>query len=215
MKKILPAAVLTAFLLCLAACGSKPPGTVLASGGPDAALVKDNQPEGPADKGPGRDATVSDTTGLNSASLLTTTRLPDLSGAVKPLAAHKGKDGILLAFVNTKCPFSNVAIRELPKVASVLETHGITSLLVNIGESEAAVKKTYAPDVPVVYDTGRATQKRWNVHSVPTVALLDSAGSVAYQGAATWPAVAAATEKMLNLTAGSVLLDQAQSTIQG
>lgn len=215
MKKTLPAAILTAFVLFLAACGSKPSNAAPASGGPADTIVKDNKPEQQAGAVPGRDAPVSGTTRLDTAALLTTTRLPDLFGAVKPLAAHKGRSGILLAFVDTKCPFSNVAIRELPKVASVLETQGITSLLVNIGESEAAVKKTYAPDAPVVYDTGRTTQNCWNVKSVPTIVLMDSAGSVAYQGAAAWAGVATATEKMLNLTAGSVLLNEAQSTIQG
>jgi hypothetical protein len=215
VKKILPAAVLTAFLLFLAACGSKPSGTVSASDGQASSVAKDNQPAGQTTIDQGRDAPLSGAARPDVAALLMTTSLPDLSGAVKPLAAHKGKDGILLAFVDTKCPFSNVAIRELPRVASVLETHGISSLLVNIGESEAAVKKTYASDVPVVYDTGKATQKGWNVHSVPTVVLLDSAGSIAYQGAAAWAKVATATENMLNLTAGSVLLDEAQSTIQG
>jgi hypothetical protein len=141
--------------------------------------------------------------------------LPDLFGTVKPLAAHKGTAGMLLAFVDTKCPFSNVAIRELPKVAFVLQPKGITSLLVNIGEPEAAVKSSYAPDVPVVYDTSKVTQKRWNVQSVPTVVLLDSVGAVTFRGGADWPGVAAAAEKMLNLTAGSVMLDEAQSTIQG
>ena len=325
MKKILAAAVLTVFLLLLAACGSKPSGAVPASGvGPVATFLKDNKLEGqivlvefgtigcelsksgldamidlakrkaipglsyarlepiaddkafeeyyktksapfpvvrdpqmkvanalgttiypqfalldkfgrvryrgaqPSEKDlagwantlaaetkdPGPDAPMFGTAKLDAATLLATTRLPDLSGAVKPLAAHKGKDGILLAFVDTKCPFSNVAIRELPKVASVLETHGITSLLVNIGESEAAVKRTYAPDVPVVYDTGKTTQKCWNVTSVPTIVLMDSAGGVAYQGGAVWPGIAAATEKMLNLPAGAVTLE-AQSTTQG
>jgi hypothetical protein len=215
LKKFLPAAVLTAFLLFLAACGSKPSGTAPASSGPAASLVKDNKIVGQAAKDPCRDSPVSGAGGPDAAALLTTTRLPDLFGAVKPLAAHKGTAGILLAFVDTKCPFSNVAIRELPKVAFVLQPKGITSLLVNIGEPEAAVKSTYAPNVPVVYDTGKTTQERWNVHSVPTVVLLDSAGSVAYEGTAAWTGVAAATEKMLNLTAGSVLLDEAQSTIQG
>ena len=215
MKKILPAAVLTTFLLFLAACGSRPSSTATVSGGPAASFAKDDTPGGQTATITDRDTPVSGTAGLDSAALLWTTRLPDLSGAAKPLAAHKGKAGTLLAFVDTKCPFSNVAIREFPKVASVLETHGISSLLVNIGESEAAVKKTYAPDVPVVYDTGKATQNDWNVHSVPTVVLLDSTGSVAYQGTATWAEVATATEKMLNLTTGSVVLDKAKSTIQG
>jgi hypothetical protein len=213
VKKFLPAAVLTVLILFLVACGSRPSGTAPASGGPAASLVKDNQPAGQADRGPGDPA--SDTTGLAATSLLMTTRLPDLFGDVKPLAELKGKAGIMLAFVDTKCPFSNAAIREFPKVATVLETCGIASLLVNIGEPEANVKKTYVPDAPVVYDTSKTTQKKWNVRSVPTIVLMDSAGAVAYQGAAAWTAVAAATEKMLNLTAGSVLLNQAQSTIQG
>jgi len=166
-------------------------------------------------KDPGPDAPVFGTARLDAAGLLATTRLPDLSGAVKPLAGHKGKAGIMLAFVDTKCPFSNVAIRELPKVASVLQQKEIACLLVNIGEPEVAVKKAYAPDAPVVYDIGKTTQKCWNVQSVPTIVLLDSAGAVAYRGGAAWAGVAAATEKMLNLTAGSVLLDEAQSTIQG
>jgi len=166
-------------------------------------------------KDPGPDAPMFGTAKLDAAGLLATTRLPDLSGIVKPLAGHKGKAGMMLAFVDTKCPFSNVAIRELPKVASVLQQKEVASLLVNIGEPEATVRRAYAPGTPVVYDTSKTTQKCWNVQSVPTIVLLDSAGAVAYQGGAVWPGIATATEKMLNLTAGSVLLDEAQSTIQG
>jgi len=211
MKKTLPAAVMTAFLLFLAACGSKPSSAAPATDGPATSFGKDNKLGGQAAKGRGRDAPM---TGADAATLLTTTKLPDLFGAVKPLAGYKGKSGILLAFVDTKCPFSNVAIREMPEVASVLEKHGIASLLVNIGETEAAVKRTYATDVPVVYDTGKVTQECWNVQAVPTVILLDSAGAVAYQGGAAWAGVSAAAEKMLDLTAGSVVLE-AQSTTQG
>jgi hypothetical protein len=165
-------------------------------------------------KDPGPDAPMFGTNRLDAAALLATTKLPDLSGAVRPLAGYKGRSGILLAFVDTKCPFSNVAIREFPKVAPVLEEKGIVGLLVNIGEPEAEVKKTYVPGTAVVYDTGKVTQKCWNVQSVPTLFLLDSAGAVAYQGGATWTGVATATEKMLNLPAGSVKLE-AQSTTQG
>ena len=215
MQKILPAAVLTTFLLCLAVCGSKPSGTATVSGGPAGSIEKDSKPEIQAATDQGRNTPAVGTARPDAATLLMTTRLPDLSGAVKPLAGHKGKAGIMLVFVDTKCPFSNVAIRELPKVAAVLKEKDVASLLVNIGESEAAVNKSYVPDAPVVYDTSKTTQKRWNVKSVPTIVLMDSGGAVVYQGAAAWAGVAAATEKMLNLTAGSVLLNEAQSTIQG
>jgi hypothetical protein len=325
VKKILPAAVLTAFLLLLAACGPKPSGAVPASDvGPVASFLKDNKLEGqivlvefgtigcelsnsgldamvdlasrkaipglsyarlepiaddkaydeyykaksapfpvvrdpqmkvanalgttiypqfamldkfgrvrfrgtqPTEKDlaewvktlaaeakdPGPDAPMFGTAKLDAAALLATTRLPDLSGVVKPLAEYKGKAGILLAFVDTKCPFSSVAIREFPKVAPVLNEKGISSLLVNIGEPEAEVKRAYAAGTTVVHDTGKVTQKCWNVQSVPTLFLLDSAGAVTYQGGATWAEVATATEKMLNLPVGSFKLE-AKGTTQG
>ena len=151
---------------------------------------------------------------LDAAALLSVTRLPDLAGTAKPLTEYQGKSGLLLAFVDTRCPFSSVAIRELPRVAASLAGHGVASLLVNIGEAEAAVKKTYAPGAAVVYDTSRQTQNCWNVQSVPTLVLLDAAGAVAYKGGAVWADVARAGEKMLSLAAGSITL-QAQSTAQG
>jgi hypothetical protein len=165
-------------------------------------------------KDPGPDAPMFGSAKLDAAPLLVGTKLPDLSGAVKPLAAYKGKAGILLGFVDTRCPFSSVAIRSFPAVASVLQTKAIASLLVNIGEPEAAVKKAYAPGAAVVYDIGKQTQQCWNIQSVPTIILLDSAGSVAYQGGAVWTEVATATVKMLNLPPGSVTLE-AQSTAGG
>jgi peroxiredoxin len=165
-------------------------------------------------KDPGPEAPMFGTAKLDAAALLATTRLPDLSGVVKPLAEYKGKAGILLAFVDTKCPFSSVAIREFPKVAPLLNEKGISSLLVSIGEPEAEVKRAYAAGTTVVHDTGKVTQKCWNVQSVPTLFLLDSAGAVTYQGGATWAEVATATEKMLNLQVGSFKLE-AKGTTQG
>jgi hypothetical protein len=200
VNRIPPAAVLTAFLLFLAACGSKP---------------QDNRAEAQVAEDPGTDAPVLGTAKPGTACLLATTRLPDLFGDVRPLSALKGKGGILLVFVDTKCPFSNVAICEFPKVAAVLKEKDVTSLLVNTGEPEAAVKKAYVPDAPVVYDTSKTTQKCWNVKSVPTIVLADSGGAVVYQGAGAWAGVVAATEKMLNLSAGSVLLNEAQIAIRG
>jgi hypothetical protein len=163
---------------------------------------------------PGPRAPMFGTATLDAAALLAATKLPDLSGAVKPLASYQDRSGILLAFLDSRCPYSNVAIREFPKVAAALQAIGIASLAVNIGEPEVAVKKAYAPDAPVVYDTGKATQRCWSVRSVPTLVLLDSAGAVAYQGGAVWTEIAAATVKMLGLPAGSVRLE-AQSTTQG
>jgi peroxiredoxin len=162
----------------------------------------------------GAEAPVFGSVKLDASALLASTKLPDLAGTAKPLADYKGKAGILLAFVDTKCPFSSVAIREFPEVAAVLQTKAVASLLVNIGEPESEVRKGYAPGTAVVYDTGRQTQQCWNVQSVPTLFLLDPAGTVAYNGGAVWPEVAKAAEKTLGLGAGSIQFD-AQSTTQG
>jgi hypothetical protein len=159
---------------------------------------------------PGPDAAMFGKAGLASADLLAATKLPDLAGAVKPLAGYKGKGGLVLAFVDTRCPYSNAAIKQMPQVAPVLTAVGLPAVLVNIGEAASDVKKTYAGDAagaPVVYDTSRQTQQCWNVQFVPTVVLLDSAGNLVYHGSPVWANVAAAAEKMLGMDKGSIKID--------
>ena len=159
---------------------------------------------------PGPDAAMFGMAGLASTDLLAATRLPDLAGAAKPLAGYKGKGGLVLAFVDTRCPYSNAAIKQMPQVVPVLMAAGLPTVLINIGEGADAVKKAYAGDVagaPVVYDTSRQTQQCWNVQFVPTAVLLDSVGNLVYHGSPVWADVAAAAEKMLNMDKGSIRIE--------
>jgi hypothetical protein len=118
-----------------------------------------------------------------------------------------GPKGLLVVFVDTNCPFSATAIREMSSVASVLAKYEIPSLLLNVGEPQATVEQFYAErqvGLPVIYDTGKTTLKAWAVTSTPTPILIDSAGAVAYRGNAVWADVGAAAEKSLKLPAGSL-----------
>ena len=156
---------------------------------------------------PGPDAAVFDVAALDVPKLLSDTRLPDLEGAAKPLRDRLGPKGLLAVFVDTNCPFSATAVNEMSSVASVLAKQEVSSVVVNIGETKAAVEEFYAKrqmGMPVIYDTGKATQEAWAVTSVPTVILMDSGGTITYRGKAVWADVGAAAEKSLKLPAGSL-----------
>jgi hypothetical protein len=156
-------------------------------------------------------------TALDMPALLRGTRVPDLNGKTKSLAEYSGKLGVLLAFVDTRCPFSAKASQEMPVVAAALKQYGVGTVLVNIGDPGADVRKAYGsgfPDVGVVYDAGRVVQQNWNVEFVPTVALLDTAGQVIYRGSPVWADVATALAKRLSLAPDAVRFD-AQGTKQG
>lgn len=149
--------------------------------------------------------------------LLAGTRLPSLTSPSRSLAEYRGAQGLLLTFVDTKCQFSAAAAREVPVVAAALKERGVATVLVNIGDPDAAVKARYGAGIPgaeIVYDAGQQTQRNWNVEFVPTVVLLDGAGQPLYRGPAVWGDVAAALAKKLNLPAGSVNLE-ATGTNQG
>jgi len=165
----------------------------------------------------GPNAALFGSAALDAPALLAGTRLPDLSGKVKPLAEYRGPKGQLLLFVDTKCPFSASASKEMPSVAAALAGQGIATVLVSIGDPEADVRKSYGANLPgmqVVYDNSKQTQQNWNVQFVPLAVLLDAAGQVIYRGSPVWASVAAALAKQLNLPAGSLKLD-AQGTAQG
>lgn len=54
------------------------------------------------------------------------------------------------------------------------------------------------------YDETKATQKAWDIHSVPTVVLITPADLVAYRGPAVWKDLGDAAESALKLPAGTL-----------
>ncbi len=156
---------------------------------------------------PGPETALFGVTELDAPKLLAATRLPDLAGAVRPLAEYGGEAGLLLVFVDTTCPFSESAIGDLPEVSATLEGHEVPCILVNLGDPAEAVAEFYRSrktGAKVVYDVGTSTQLTWNVQSAPTVVLIGAGGEIAYNGPAVWKDVAGAATKLLSLPPGSI-----------
>ncbi len=144
---------------------------------------------------------------LDVPALAAATKLPALDGTVKSLRDYRGKNGLLLLFVDTYCPFSAAAAKEIPAVAEALNKRGVPTVLVNIGDPEARVKSFYSAGITgatVVFDTGKTMQDRWNIQFVPTAVLLDANGNLVYSGSPVWEHVTEKVASALNLPADSV-----------
>jgi hypothetical protein len=146
---------------------------------------------------------------LNGQELLASTKLPELSGADQPLGDYAGPGGVMLVFADANCPYSSVAIRELPSVAETLAKAAlISTVVVNITDSEDKVRAYYAKQslgkIPVVFDEGAGTRLEWDVQSVPTIVLFDNQLRLAYKGPAIWADVGAAGEAALDLRPGTL-----------
>jgi hypothetical protein len=159
----------------------------------------------PADPGPG--APVFTATVLDIKKLLDETKLPDLQGAAKPLRERMGGGGLLAFFADTTCPFSAAAVAELKVVADTFAKHGVPGVIINLGDKKAAVEDLYASrdlGATVIFDETKATQKAWDIHSVPTIVMITSDGIVAYRGPAVWKDLGEAAEGAMKLPAGSL-----------
>jgi hypothetical protein len=133
--------------------------------------------------------------------------LPDLKDNVKPLRQYMGAGGLMVLFVDTTCPFSATALKEMPSIAPSLAGQKVNAVILNNDDSKEKVLAFYAKNdtgVPVVYDVGNSSREQWNVHSVPIAVYIDPSGQIGYQGEAIWANVGAAAEKSLHLAAGAI-----------
>lgn len=156
---------------------------------------------------PGPAAPLFGVTRVAMQQLLDETRLPDLGGAVKPLRAYMGKQGMLAVFVDSSCPFSGMAVQDMAQVAATLAKRDVSSLLVNLAQPKDTVAEFFGQrdtGTPVLYDVTTATQEQWKVDSVPTVVLFGADGTVGYRGKALWRNLAEAVEGLLKLEAGTI-----------
>ena len=161
-----------------------------------------------ADAGP--TAPLFRTVELDVPALLAATKLPALDGTVKPLRDYRGKNGLLLLFVDTYCPFSAAAAKDIPVVAEALNKRDVRVVLVNIGDPEARVKSFYSAGLAgatVVFDTGKTVQDRWSIQFVPTAVLLDADGNLVYSGSPVWGHVSEKVAAALNLPVDSVKIN--------
>ncbi len=158
-----------------------------------------------ADAGP--DAAMLGVVTLDGAKLLAATSLPDLGGQTVALDGAMGPQGIVLVFVDTTCPFSGQALRDMPTVAPTLAKAKINSFVVNIEGSKEMVTNYFGDKnlgSPVIYDPTNATMTRWNIKSVPTIVYIGPDKTIAYNGSAVWANVGSAIEKARQLPPGTI-----------
>jgi thioredoxin-related protein len=158
-----------------------------------------------ADAGP--DVAMLGVVTLDGAKLLAATSLPDLGGQIVALDGAMGPEGIVLVFVDTTCPFSGQALRDMPTVAPTLAKANINSVVVNIEGSKEVVTNYFGGKdlgAPVIYDPTDATITRWNIKSAPNIVYIGPDKKIAYNGLAVWADVASAIEKARQLPPGTI-----------
>ena len=134
-------------------------------------------------------------------------KLPDLKDQLKPLGEYKGSGGLVLLFVDTSCPFSAAALRDMPAVSKSLAGQNVNAVVLNTGDTQSACGTSTPGTTPACRSfttLGRATREHWNVHSVPIVVYISPAGQVGYQGEAIWANMGAAIETSLGLAPGAI-----------
>ena len=133
-------------------------------------------------------------------------RLPDLNDKPRALREYMGPGGLMVLFVDTQCPYSTLALKEMPMVAKALTDRRIIAVAVNSDDPRERVLDFYAknnPGAAVLYDVGAATRERWNVQSVPIAVYISPAGKVVYQGEAIWANMGSAIDASLGIVPGT------------
>jgi len=144
---------------------------------------------------------------LDGAKLLAGTSLPDLEGETVALNECLGPEGLVVVLVDTTCPFSGEALRDMPTVAMTLAQAAVASIVVNIDGSKQRVTEFYGNKdlgAPVIYDETDATLKAWNITSVPTVFYITPDKQIAYEGSAVWADVGLVIEQARKMPPGSI-----------
>ena len=115
--------------------------------------------------------------------------------------------GMVAMFVDTTCPFSSQAMRDMPVVAAELAARKIGSVVVNIDGDDKTVQDYFSKQslgAPLLYDKTTATKDAWGIQSVPTVVYVGPDKTIGYNGVAVWADVARAIERTQHLPQGSI-----------
>ncbi len=144
---------------------------------------------------------------LSGEKLLSGTKLPDLGGQLVELEQAMGPEGLVVLLVDTTCPFSGEALRDMPAIAPVLAKAQVGSIVINIDGTAQRVAEYYKDKdlgTQLIFDETPATMKAWNITSVPTVFYIGPDMKIGYNGAAVWAQVAAAIETARQMPQGAL-----------
>lgn len=162
---------------------------------------------------PGRDVPLFGAVELDIPGLLTTTELPVFgSHTRKKLDEYMGKNGLLVVFVDARCPYAAQIIGEMPDSVPMLADQGISSVLVTVNSSEEDVRNAFgdiAMSAPMLYDVSSDTHLNWNIFGVPRFFLIGPDRKLIYHGVALWQEMASGAERSLGLAGGALKLPHA------
>lgn len=120
--------------------------------------------------------------------------LKDTDGKDVKLADFKGKI-VVLEWFNPECPFvkkHHVTLDTMTKLAADYKSKNVIWLAINSGAEgkqgaaaadNAAAKKEYKMDYPILLDTTGATGKAYGAKTTPHMYVIDKDGKLAYAGA--------------------------------
>jgi len=114
--------------------------------------------------------------------------LPDTSGSQLSLYNFKGKKGVAVIFIATKCPYSNAFNRVMADLAREYANRGVAVVGINANKTEPAAEvaehaRTHNLGFPVLKDDGNMIADRLGASVTPEVFLLDSNFVLQYHGA--------------------------------
>jgi peroxiredoxin len=114
--------------------------------------------------------------------------LPDSAGREQSLSKLKGRAGVALIFISTRCPVSNMYNERMQKVADDYAARGVPVVGINSNREETAEEiRTHAAGkglkFTILKDEGAKIADRLGAGRTPEVFLLDAAGRLVYHGA--------------------------------
>ena len=114
-------------------------------------------------------------------------KLPDADGKEHSLNSLKGKNGIVLIFIATKCPVSNAYNERMEKLAQDYKAKGVNVVGINSNITEPAAEvKSHAAEKHLTFtilkDDGNKIADRLGATRTPEVYALDGNGKLVYHG---------------------------------
>jgi len=108
-------------------------------------------------------------------------KLTTLDGSTFDLAAHKGKDYVVLDFWATWCPWCRSSSKQFEKLADQYSGKNVAFYMINVGEEAGAIKKYLeknAPDATIVPDPEWKLSESYRVDYIPHIVVIDPEGKI-------------------------------------
>ena len=123
------------------------------------------------------------------------------SGEPASLAKLSGKNGTLLVFAKTSCPFSVQAMPSIKSLAQQYASHDLSVVVINIGETKNKLDAAYKDLSPavLVWDQQENTSKAYGTDMVPFAFLLDKDANVVARRPYTQPSATRAVNTLLGI----------------